>query len=505
MIKKNTYLNAVPTATELADKKIFLSASPSSVLGELLNLSASYVMPANTELPRILANPGAGQSTTLLLDEEFRATDVECNTGDYETQSLHSLKMMALADDIAPLVQAHISHARNVVKPLVMELTAKLEHFVQVAKPNDPSALFEIEKRGLPELVLDESFMSDGISSYDGMDFEFEGISFSLEVPSGEEFYSSLTRLANDRLDALVNKWLRSLPADFIRGVYLYNFTNTAEATATTLKPEKYYRFNSYGVSRNPYDRLNLALAGYLLGTRFLLEVQPTQSVTLVAYKTAMRNVVDYSACEIIKAARTIQRQIDSGILVSEASPFDKRIVVNASIYEKWIEAGGCPEALLGMLVSGQVSYDVSAVNEMKDSLVRQWQAYVMFSQSTVKNELFTRFKDYAVSEVIAGLSDLTPGELEYSSGRVDFRNKIAREALAQVDHLSHRLMDDLEHTALHLVAKGRFYYTSAYQILNEMKEVAKQNPDIDPREAALLSAVTYVADYFETQTIVTG
>lgn len=505
MIKSSNYLNAVSTARELTAKGITLTARPSSVLGELLDLSASFMQPKTTDLPRILANPNALSNNLLSLSEEERSWQVEAVTGDHVEQSLHSLKIAALAEDIAPMVSAHISHARNVVKPLVNDMAAKLEQFVQVAKPIDPSSCFEIDKRSLPELVTDESFTSDGLEKYEGQSFAFVPVPFSLEAPVADEFYTGLTRLGNDRLNGLVDKWLGRLPPDFIRGLYLVNFTSdTLGLKSLTLPLDRYQVDTSYTALTNPYDRLDRVLGMYLIANRLYLDVQPAQNVSLTQYKEAMRSMIDYCGAEAVKAVRVIRSQAENGVMVTEAIPVKKRVVVNAALYEAFLNNGGCPEALLGMLVSGQVNYIASAVMEQKDTLVRQWQVYAMMTQADVKAEMTLRFRNYALSELAAGLNDLGMTEKDFAQNCNDFKSRVIKEAEKQLDHLSHRLMDDLSHTALHLVAKGRFFYTSAYQLLNEMNEVAKMNPDIDPREAALLSAIHYVADYFETQVIAT-
>ena len=96
----------------------------------------------------------------------------------------------------------------------------------------------------------------------------------------------------------------------------------------------------------------------------------------------------------------------------------------------------------------------------------------------------------------------LTPLEQEYSKDHVNFRAQVGERLKAEIEHLSHRIMEDLDHTALHLIAKTRFYFTSAYSILSEMDNVSKENADIDPREAGLLSVIKYLAEYFEAQIV---
>ena len=502
MINRATYQNAATVAKELAESGVYLQARPSTLLGELMNLSTSVDTIQTTNLPTILANPNS-RGDNLLRSMEDRAVDVECTTINSETPSLHSLKIAALADDIAPFITAHISLARNTVAPLVTELAGKLEKYLQVARPVDPVSMFEIDKRSIPELLLDESFLAGGLEAYEGIDANWQPFNIELDLPADEAFYESLVSQGNDRLNGLVQDWLSSKGKDFVKAVYACNFANQHYES-----PEggvKYYNYSEPGMGDNPYDVLDLSLCMYLIGTRLFSDVQPAKGVSLGQYKSSLRAVIDYAGAQTIKSLKVIRRQIAGNVLVSEAVLSRKRVVVNNTLYQAWLQAGGKPEILLGMLVSGQVQYSVAGIDAARESLLRQWETFVTLSQVNIRAELLKRFRIYAETETMAGLAELTDIEKDFSLNCKNLRDKVSVLVQAEIEHLNHRIMDDVYHTALHLVAKARFYYTSSYSILSQMVEVAKINPDIDPREAALLSAISYIADYTEPQIVKVG
>jgi hypothetical protein len=60
--------------------------------------------------------------------------------------------------------------------------------------------------------------------------------------------------------------------------------------------------------------------------------------------------------------------------------------------------------------------------------------------------------------------------------------------------------LDLVAELALNLMARARFYFTAGYQILSGIEQATKLNPNLDPREAALVSAVNYVTDYLADQ-----
>jgi len=128
----------------------------------------------------------------------------------------------------------------------------------------------------------------------------------------------------------------------------------------------------------------------------------------------------------------------------------------------------------------------------------------VMLAQADIKAELRKRFGSFVEAEALAGLDEQSEMEKEYFVGKSGLKDKIALRIKSELECLGNGALDNVYETSLRLIAKCRFFYTSAYQILDEMSEVAKSNPDIDPREAALLSAITYLAYYYDAQIVVT-
>ena len=113
------------------------------------------------------------------------------------------------------------------------------------------------------------------------------------------------------------------------------------------------------------------------------------------------------------------------------------------------------------------------------------------------------RFTNFALSTALLDLENQSGMEAEYCAGKPGIKDALVRRIRAVFEELEHCAMEDVSYTALAVIAKGRFYYTSAFDILNEMREVAKINPDADPREAALLSTISYVTNYLQEQLVV--
>lgn len=493
------YTNAAIVAKELSSKGIYLDVPPTSVLGELLDSSVSFESPKTTELPIVMAGAGAtGMNYAPLMST--RAQDVEYLTKNYEELSMHSKRIADLVNDIAPLVTSHVSFARNTVRPMVLEFAGKLEKYAIAAKPLDPTSDFEIIEGAVPALLLDESFASE-LVNYHGISAQHPTSSICVVFPETEEGLVALTSMPNDRLNGLMNEWLAGLPAGFMKNVFKANFTSQPLGEEAK-SYGSYYLFGSGDV----YNRLNVALACYIIASRLSMDPQKTEaSLSLMDYKRIMREYINYAGAEVMKGFANVRRHIEGNTMVSQVSTAAKKIYVHKTLYRAWLEAGGRPEILLGMIVSGQVQFGVAAIDENRERLLSAWNTYVGLVQADIRAETKRRFKEYVMWEMANSMAELTPTEVEYvnENGEV-LRAKVLENAEKEVEHLSHRLMDDFYHTALHLVAKARFYYTSSYEILNEMVEAAKAraasgaaaDEELDAREAALMSALNYIAMY---------
>lgn len=498
MIDQLTYKTALTTAEALAAKGVFLSVAPSSVLGELVDASASVVTQKTTEMPVLLANPGV-RGGNLVLTASERAGAVYYTTMDGEDVSLHTKKLQAIAEDIVPLVTSHVSFARNTVAPIVTEFAHRLDDYLKLAKPIDPTSLFEIEQRRLPAILLDENLLTDELTAYRDIAVKPRNFSVSLPVPEDDAAYYALINLGNDRLNGLVQTWLMNKDPSFLKNFVLMNFVDIRQCgDITNLAENGYYATD--GSSTNPYNLLDNALLLFIISKNLLTNPPSVATDNVAKFKAMLRDLVDYAGSSVCKALRVIQRQIEGKVLVSELSLTRKKVVVHQALYEEWLKAGNVPEILLGMIASGDVSYNASVIAEKKDRYLRQWENFVLFSQADIQADLKKRFVSYVRALACEGLSELTPLEAEYANDHLGHRDRVLAKIDAEIEHLSHRVTEDVYHTALHVIAKGRFFYTSSYAILFEMTQVAKASPDIDPREAALLSVIAYLADYFEVQ-----
>lgn len=509
MIKTGSYKAALATAKELDSVGIRLKARSSTVLADLVSLSSSFQTPPSTDLPAVVLSPRAKRLSNNMSADE-RANEVEWITNhSYDNTSLHSMKIEALADDIAPFITSHLSHARNTVAPIVTDLTEKLYRFKETAQAIDPATTFEIVSCSVPAFLLDDTFIAGGLENYNTstVDYPYDTRVLTSELVQNLKvswhdpvLMAEFLNTGNDRLNKMVFEWMATLPEGFMDKTFHAVFANYSD-DKYGWDPE-YMLPGAPGSMVNVYHGLNVVTASYLIASS-LMRITKGVRMSDDKVREKIRAVLDYSGGTINRYIRTITRQVSTDVLVSEVDTGKRKAYVHEPVYAAWLEKGGRPETILGMIVSGMVFHDVQAINDARDKLDRAWSGYVVLSQTDIRRDLQNRLIAYIKSEVMHGLNDLTDLEKEYANGDPTFKQKVAAKIEQEIQHLGHRITDDLAHTALHLIAKTRFFYTSAYSILLQMEEIAKHNPEIDPREAALLSTISYICEYFENQLVI--
>jgi hypothetical protein len=179
-------------------------------------------------------------------------------------------------------------------------------------------------------------------------------------------------------------------------------------------------------------------------------------------------------------------------------------ITVYEPVYKKWLAAGNSQEALFGMLILKHNYSTTYLIDEHKEELEKAWFNHLSYSTNSIKLSNFNN-----LLEALA---------LAYKALHTEYQNEAEKAAMSTSDYYAVsdrlfneelkdvRMMDltDMRALALRLVAKSRYYYSSAYEILSTLDSYCEDNENLDPREAALLATIEYVARYMAKQLAIT-
>lgn len=504
MLSTTLAMNSAEVAIQLKELNIQIQPADNSLLSELVDASVPCNLVPKGEIQTTILPGGRVQasnfSTWNLTEKEDFANAVALATGNHSETSAHTLRITAIADDLAPIVTSHIYNIRNNVIPLVQKFEEDAQRYMDLAKTVSPASDFSIKIARIPLILADESFNAMGLDDIVNLNETQEAVKrFTLKIEDIDAAVAEIKNLGSDRLNGLLNDWLLDAEEDLIRNVLVTNFT--ADATKWNE-----FGFDAYTLRRgDQYRAMELSLAMFVVSLWLKSSAKPmVENATLEQYNTMVQYYQDVSGVVLKASLDAMGRQIQSNTLVLLASPSQKKVTVHDVVYKSFMEKGGKPAALLGMLVSDKSLFDASVILEQQDKLIESWNNYLVFRAAKDSSDIRSGFQSWVRSYMAVAVTEQIDLEKEYEKEVPALKEVIMQRVDAEIEHLSHRLSEDLAHTALHMVAKARFFYTPAYDFLNEMIQVAKVNKDIDPREAASAAQIAYLVQYLYTQMNIT-
>jgi hypothetical protein len=463
---------AVPVAAQLAATGRALVATPSTMLSDLVSKSALD--------PQALAVITTTEDVVLNY-----ATMVSVATDDAAGQpSMHTLAMGAYVDDIAKAVGSHISYARNTVKPLVVELAERIAAVAQRLKTTEVSTGVDLVIEKLPEVLKDESFL-DGLNYYkDRTPVEPTRLEMA---PKTNEEIRELMLTGHQRTDEMIAAWMSEHDPNFARKIWAAYFGIDRDMMYDTFE------------NLTQFGKIDYVLGVYLVARKIFDNVQESD-LPLASYKERCLQIRDWAGSQLTILLKGVQLLIANKMLVVAMYQNERKIHVNGELYAGWLASGGKPEVIMGMLANGNRISNIDLINEKTDELERAWNTYMVLRATENANRFYADYRVGIISEFTSqmGAQDESEKALnESNSQRVD--NAI-KAAAAWIDAQKNADLDDNFCVALHLVGCVRFCHTSAFQILNDINEACKVNPNVDVREAATLAVINYLGDWLADQ-----
>jgi len=475
MLNKNTFMNAVGFAEALAANNVKAAALPNTVIYELVRLSNPEFF--NQKLDN-------EQSLDLFADSVQLATQ-----SDHGNLSAHSAAIDGYIQDISQLVSNHISYAKNSVVPVINDFSEKYRQFRESISGSEV-AKYNVVKLCLPSILKDESFL-EVLKPYKNRKPLQPSKSFFLKTDKTDEELLALVSIGHNRTDKLIHEWLGQFNPEFLSHVWQSFFVNSKGAAT--------FKFQDIE-KRNVFERCDVALAMFLISNKLFNDVQDAEGMDLNTYKRIMAEYRDYSGSVLTQAIDRIVYFTKAKTLVVEALTEPYTVKVNGELYDPWLDNGGDSDVILGLAVSGSDVRNLDLINENAQKYKNQWNSYVAFLSTKEKNESVLACKRWIEGEVYSGLKTLDDTEKEYINSHPTYMDTVKKLLAEELDMIKSKDLEDVDLVSLRIIGKVRFFYTCAYEILSDMLEASKVNPDIDPREAALFAAINYVADYVADQ-----
>lgn len=286
------------------------------------------------------------------------------------------LGLSGLVNDIKPIAVNIISNVKDKVIPAVNEIFEKAYTATQ-AEVDRGGVLIEIRTDGSEKAIWQNpAFLAMVEASAESGDLDSARLTSAVFPEMDAEtllgHLHSVNSTLNKQLDDLISE------GESNRIVKLYNAI-----------------FNTGGEVEIGQEMMTHYLVGMLLGIAFKENIPDgVQGVGEAAhYRLAIDKVIDGCAAHLKRQRDYISNLSKSGRLIlsfpNNGSEFraGSFIVVNGSLYEGWLEAGGSVDAILGAYVSKEQFTNAATIMENQERLRREWVRHIGLAQSALRDD----------------------------------------------------------------------------------------------------------------------
>lgn len=464
-----TIQTAIPYAQELEQARIALGLPNSSHLAMMVSNS-------------LFSNPDAEVPVSQFVQTVENVTIVEGGVTEHERVSEQ------LVNELAPLVQNHVSLSRQ-IGSLSKDFAETVQKYVNATPSEDPTGNFNIVKDELGDLFDESSVLSDLENASTPKSF------IGSMIASGPRDFETLlgyVTTGRAKIDQAIQSTVAQHDKNFLENIW-YGLFNSGMGQNSP------YALNNLGLIPSG-ERLAVTYLGYLMAQRLYSEVSDDAVGALNVYQRNCADLRDHLLSLAAVALRERHNQIKNKVVVLSFNPATRTVVVNGPIYREWLEQGGSPDTVLGCLLSDASSYTADQLNNKQTTYNNQWTSYCAFHNAEYDVRRVRFLRSIYMIALTESMTDIQPYEEAYRKENPGFAEFVLSEAQKMLDRSSLDSLCDIEMTTLNLIAGIRFSYTPAKMILESIDRTMKSTPNVDVREAALVAACGYIAQYLLTQ-----
>lgn len=283
-----------------------------------------------------------------------------------------------------------------------------------------------------------------------------------------------------------IQDWIKAVGLDLISTVYHEQF----------LKVDKVDNVSNLvaNCDASSHSR-DYALAYFILAFSINnADLQDGINMDLNQYRTALGLILAHTATVCLNHMGTRDREKEQGVLVRHYPAVAEmyrdcgaQIVVNGDLYEKWLEEGGCPDAVLGCFVSDRSIY-LKDIQEKCDEYAAKWSGHLRMLTDHAKTVRLKNIRTY-IRDVIELYFSEMKEELIVHGTLADYKQRL----IQMLEQIYLGQIDDLYTVVRDTVCHVFFPNTDVLWILKNMDDISKDHPNCEPREIASMVTLHYV------------
>jgi hypothetical protein len=498
MLLRSAVLASIPLAQQLVEKGLSLAPGDNSLLAQLCGLSECRMDNSDFKRwsPDAMSDAGYGL-----------VNDILSEVSDYgDTQSPHSVLNNDTIDLLVSNVRQHIKYAKNTVNVIRNELNEKLTMYLE----HNPAAIasedLQVISYDLPELLRNEFFLQS-LKEFDNTPVQPVRFQSPRLGSAARETIEAILATHDSATDDLIAKWTSTVGIE-----YLWNSNFDTHYVDGTLLVD-YPAFKTDAFSINVYadgmlkdsrdtsiNTVSAALFLYLVANKFTqspdtISEFPDMDGDALKFMSDLRF---YAGAVLSRCIKSFNLYGKAGTVVLDAH--SKYIVVYTPTYEDYLNEGGSVEAILGRLVSANKATTKELLLEANSRLLVEYSQFNRLNEMSYQNGLLSRFKDITAIYFHDMMQNPSEIERECISKSPNHLTEVQALADAYIRYLEIKDLSDPSNIALELIARCRFFFTDAYDILKDIDRITESDDNIEVRDSALLAVINYITDYFYDQ-----
>ena len=473
MLSKTLTL-AIPFAKALDEAGVHLSVPMNSAIGVLVQHST----------PDMGFNNNQSSTFEVLVRE--CVTTVGGAITDYE-----GYRESVINELVGP-VKTHLRVARE-VGSMVTTLAEAARKMASNGQDVGASDNFVVVKDQLGP-VFEHPLVVDTLGSRLGITNKVPDAFLLTDMRSRDELMGLITSTADTKLNGLIQQMVEGYDYQWLENVY-YAFLARNAGVSSPLNIQ-------FLGAQCPGERAAIYLVASLMATQLLVNTPKDAAGTLAGFRGGMADVRDYASSRAAQAIEEYNSQVSRGQLLTgyRRDGDDHLVYVNAVVYADWLQNGGRPEIVLSASLGGMSSGTTIEINNRSAKLLETWNSYCAVHASRAASRRAVFLRAVYTNCFVESLSQIADFEKSYREQNLQHAEQAASAAQKWLEEQSVDRLDNFDQVALELVAKIRFPYLPAYEILRDIDTIRRENSEVPVREAALVAATRYIARFLYTQ-----
>lgn len=476
MISKETFNSIYPIVERLNEAHVRLSPIDESPIATLNDVGYSPIVDTfhgETGFEDAWV-ASLKRSPVLGLDKPYELVGQDENVVNIPV-SLHSSSMNELVNYVSHHAKNAMSYARNVAVPAINEVTSHVE--TVISHSNVVKEQYEIVEIGL-HAAWSLNIVNITLQSCNP---ETPVLSRALitKLPQPPEgYFAGLLNSGYVELDNI----LKSMISEF--GFSVEESFNATFNGASHL-----------GINEHPiYMTRNRVLFDYLVCS--LVASNPYQGSGLGkdTWSILMHKAMQAIGGQCLRIMKYDQADSRSKVILLGVDDEKTHIYVNRDVYDLWIDAGGCPEIILGARLRDPIGCGHIAYTEMLEESATNaavWENWKSAEQMRINADDFNAFKRGLFSALTSAINDFDPANGPGGEINTSALMSHAKEIVSRVKPYQ---LENSAMVCMVAVCDLLFAHTPSKDILLCLEATCANGTS--PAEAAILVECDYIIDW---------